>query len=60
LCVLLFYVSLQHYFLTRADHDHPFVLYPVVAFSLIFLLEAPDAVEQTRIYLRKGPIFAVC
>src|SRR5262249_24992977 len=60
LCVLLFYVGLQHYFLIRADHDHALVLYPVVAFSLVFLLEAPAAVEQTRIYFRKGPIFAAC
>jgi hypothetical protein len=60
LCVLLFYVGLQHYFLTRADHEHALVLYPAVAFSLIFLLEAPVAVEQTRIYFRKAPIFAAC
>lgn len=60
LCVLLFYVSLQHYFLTRADHEHAFVLYPAVAFSLIFLLEARVATEQRRMYFRKAPIFAAC
>jgi hypothetical protein len=59
LCVLLFFVGLQHYYLSRADHDHAFVLYPVVAFSLMFLLEAPTAVEETRVYFRKEPIFAV-
>jgi hypothetical protein len=60
LCVLLFYVGLQHYYLSRADHEHAFVLYPVVAFSLIFLLEAPAAVEETRVYFGKAAIFAVC
>src|SRR5262249_25591584 len=59
LCVLLFYVSLQHYYFSRWDHDHVFVLFPIVTFSLIFLLEAPPAVEETRVYFRKGPIFAV-
>jgi hypothetical protein len=60
LCVLLFYVGLQHYYLSRADHDHAFVLYPVVAFSFVFLLETPTAVEETGVYFRKGMIFAAC
>jgi hypothetical protein len=58
LCLLFFYVGLQHYFLTRADRDHAFVLYPVVAFSFILLLEAPT-IEERRVYFRKGLIFAV-
>jgi hypothetical protein len=59
LCVLLFYVCLQHYYLSRAEHDHELVLYPVVAFSLIYLLEAPTAVEKTRVSFLRRPIFAV-
>jgi hypothetical protein len=41
LCLLLFYVCLQHYFLTRADLHHSILFFPIVALSFPFLLVSP-------------------
>jgi hypothetical protein len=58
ICLLLFYVCLQHYFLARADVEHTILFLPIIALTLPFLFAYsgranPD--EQT--YLPKGTVF---
>ena len=40
-CLLLFYVCLQHYFLARADAEHTILFFPIIALTLPFLFASP-------------------
>jgi hypothetical protein len=63
-CLLLFYVCLEHYFLSRADYSHGVLFMPVMALTVPLLFASPPGIRkggdpEDFMPVRKGPVFVV-
>jgi hypothetical protein len=59
LLLLLFYVCVEHYFLSRADSPHSMLFPPLVALTLPFLFDLQDGVDQGPGWALKGKMILV-
>ena len=54
LTIVLFYICIQHYFLSRADADHSLLFPQIIALAIPFLFSSQDERDQVQLTLSPG------